>query len=170
MDNSLLVYVALSDKLLQDAIKEFLTLKNVTVTSEITNDGCFDILVVDDVSFSEQKSEALILLVSDEKINTNSGGKVLQLPSGTSLQILQNIIAYLCEISQEFRKHMGDSQKLQNKIEDEKIINRAKLILVSRYKMDEKTSHKYIEKQAMDARLTRRAVAERIIAIYEDLN
>jgi response regulator NasT len=36
-------------------------------------------------------------------------------------------------------------------------------------KMTEKEAHRYIEKQAMDMRITKRAVAEKIIRTFEDL-
>ncbi|MDR0838084.1 MAG: ANTAR domain-containing protein [Oscillospiraceae bacterium] len=60
-----------------------------------------------------------------------------------------------------------ENMKLQQKIEDIKIINRAKLVLVSRLSMTEPEAHKYIEKQAMDMRVTRRAVADGILKVHE---
>ena len=54
------------------------------------------------------------------------------------------------------------------KIEDIRIVDRAKLILISFMSMSEKEAHRYIEKQAMDLRVTRRAVAEGILKTYEN--
>ena len=47
-----------------------------------------------------------------------------------------------------------------------KIVNRAKLLLISELQMDESQAHRYIEKQAMDRCVTRKVVAEEIIKTY----
>jgi response regulator NasT len=52
-------------------------------------------------------------------------------------------------------------------MDDMKIITRAKLLLMDRLKMDEAAAHRYIEKQAMNMRISRRKVAEGIIGTYE---
>ena len=45
--------------------------------------------------------------------------------------------------------------------------NRAKWLLIEELKMTEQEAHRYIEKQAMDRCVTRRAVAEQILSIYQ---
>lgn len=61
-----------------------------------------------------------------------------------------------------------ENSKLQQKIEDIRITQRAKGVLMSYLGMTEEEAHKYIEKQAMDARKSKRAVAEGILKIYEN--
>jgi len=58
--------------------------------------------------------------------------------------------------------------ELENKIEDIRVIDRAKLVLVSNLKMTEPQAHKHIERQAMDRRITRRDVALGILKTYEE--
>jgi len=60
-----------------------------------------------------------------------------------------------------------ENERLKQNLEDIKVINRAKLLLVSRLSMSEPEAHKYIEKQAMTLRRTRRAVAEGILKAHE---
>ena len=60
-----------------------------------------------------------------------------------------------------------ENTKLKRKIENIRIIDRAKCILISYMKMNEQEAHKYIEKQAMDMRTSRRTVAEGILKTYE---
>ncbi|MEE1492275.1 MAG: ANTAR domain-containing protein, partial [Massilioclostridium sp.] len=60
-----------------------------------------------------------------------------------------------------------ENDKLQNKIEEIRLVNRAKCVLIQVLKLTEPQAHRYIEKQAMDLRLTRRAVAENILKTYE---
>lgn len=65
-------------------------------------------------------------------------------------------------------KIRAENSKLKQKIEDIRIIDRAKCILISYLSMSEQEAHRYIEKQAMDMRATKRAVAEGILKMYEN--
>jgi AmiR/NasT family two-component response regulator len=62
----------------------------------------------------------------------------------------------------------AENDKLTKKIEDIRIVDRAKCILISYLNMRENEAHKYIEKQAMDMRITKRDVAEGILKTYEN--
>lgn len=62
---------------------------------------------------------------------------------------------------------MTDNDLHLRESEDIKIINRAKQVLITRLSMSEPEAHRYIEKRAMDMRLTKRAVAESILKTYE---
>jgi len=61
----------------------------------------------------------------------------------------------------------ADNKKLQQKLDDIKLIDRAKLLLISRLNMTEPEAHRYIERQAMDRRQTKREIAAGIIGTYE---
>jgi len=65
------------------------------------------------------------------------------------------------------KKVLNENQKLIQKIEDIKIINRAKFILVSHLKMNEQEAHRFIEKQAMDIREPRAEIAKNILKMYD---
>ena len=60
-----------------------------------------------------------------------------------------------------------ENVKLQQKLESLKTISRAKCLLISYMGMSEEEAHKYIERQAMDLRLTRMEVAKEIVRTYE---
>lgn len=60
-----------------------------------------------------------------------------------------------------------ETTKLEHKLEDMKIVSRAKLLLITNLGITEESAHKYIEKQAMDTRKTRVEVAKEIINQYE---
>ena len=47
-----------------------------------------------------------------------------------------------------------------------RLVNRAKWLLISELNMTEANAHRYIEKQAMDRCVSRRQVAEEIIKTY----
>lgn len=65
------------------------------------------------------------------------------------------------------RTKLADMEKktatLEEKMEEVRLVNRAKWMLIERRGMDEATAHRYIEKLAMDARQTRRLVAQTLI-------
>lgn len=61
-----------------------------------------------------------------------------------------------------------ENSRLKQKIEDIRIVDRAKCILISYLNMNEQEAHRYIEKQAMDMRLSKREVAEGILKTYEN--
>lgn len=61
-----------------------------------------------------------------------------------------------------------ENRKLMGQLDDLRLISRAKCLLVQHLGMTEKAAHKYIERQAMDMRLTRVAVARNILNTYEN--
>lgn len=61
----------------------------------------------------------------------------------------------------------SENIKLQIKLEELKLIDRAKCTLIEKLKMTESQAHRYIEKQAMDLRVTKKTVAENVLKIYE---
>ena len=56
---------------------------------------------------------------------------------------------------------------VEEKIEEIRIVNKAKWLLIDQLKMTEQEAHRYIEKQAMDRCVTRRTIAENILATYK---
>lgn len=60
-----------------------------------------------------------------------------------------------------------ENVKLLTKIDEMRLINRAKCTLMQYLKFTEPQAHRYIEKNAMNTRQTRREVAMRILATYE---
>lgn len=61
----------------------------------------------------------------------------------------------------------NENDLLRQKIEDIRLVDRAKCVLIEYLKMSEAQAHKYIEKQAMDLRQTRQEVATAILKTYE---
>ncbi|MFR4008733.1 MAG: ANTAR domain-containing response regulator [Christensenellales bacterium] len=64
------------------------------------------------------------------------------------------------------RRMMGlqsENDRLQKKIMEIRLVDRAKCLLIENRGMTETEAHRYVEKQAMDLRITRREVAERIL-------
>lgn len=65
-------------------------------------------------------------------------------------------------------KFEKENERLKNMVEDIKIIDRAKLLLVTCLNMSETQAHRYLEKQAMDLRTSKLRVAKQVIQTYEN--
>jgi len=61
----------------------------------------------------------------------------------------------------------NENISLQQKIDEIRIITRAKCVLIQYLNMTETQAHRYIEKQAMDMRTTRQEIAQNILKTYE---
>ena len=59
------------------------------------------------------------------------------------------------------------NRRLQDKLEELKLVDRAKCILIALEGMSEEEAHKYIEKNAMDMRISKKQVAQKIISIKQ---
>jgi response regulator NasT len=57
--------------------------------------------------------------------------------------------------------------RLESQIEEARLINRAKCILIQYLRLTEPQAHRYIEKQAMDKRTSRIDIARNILTTYE---
>lgn len=66
------------------------------------------------------------------------------------------------------RRVAQENRRLVQKIEDIRLVDRAKCLLISYLSMTEAEAHRYLEKQAMDSRLSKREIAERILKTYEN--
>jgi response regulator NasT len=60
-----------------------------------------------------------------------------------------------------------ENEGLHRKIEELRIVNRAKYILMQYLSFTEEQAHRYIEKQAMDLRQTKIKIAENILKTYD---
>lgn len=61
-----------------------------------------------------------------------------------------------------------ENEKLKHMVEDMKVINRAKLLLITCLNMTEEQAHRYLEKHAMDLRISKLQVAKQVISTYEN--
>ena len=92
---------------------------------------------------------------------TSHGVFTLQKPFTKALA--ETALSWLISARERLRKTEKKTLSLEEKMEEIRLVNRAKWLLIEQKGMDEPTAHRYIEKQAMDRCITRRAVAEEII-------
>lgn len=88
---------------------------------------------------------------------------VFTLLKPTSPGRMATALQWMATARERLRKTEKKTLTLQEKMEEIRLVNRAKWILIEHRGMDEPQAHRYIEKQAMDRCLTRRAIAQEII-------
>ena len=91
---------------------------------------------------------------------------VFTLPKLTSKPTLLTALNWVSSARERLRKSEKKALSIEEKMEEIRIVNRAKWILIRELKLDEPEAHRYIEKQAMDRCISKRIVAEEIIKTY----
>ncbi len=89
---------------------------------------------------------------------------LLQKPAPRS--IFQIMTGWLISARERARGSEKKNLSIEEKMNEIRLVNRAKWLLISELKMTEANAHRYIEKQAMDRCVSRRRVAEEIIKTY----
>ncbi len=92
---------------------------------------------------------------------------VLTLGKPMSRQGFYSAVKLLCAMTARLSKMEKVNRTLQEKMADIRVVNRAKWLLIEHHHMKEQDAHYFIERQAMDTRLSRREVAENIIRTYD---
>lgn len=116
-------------------------------------------------------SAGVLLLVKNELYDQicykveDSG--VLTLGKPTSRQGFYSAVKLLTAMTARLSRLEKANHTLQEKMADIRVVNRAKWLLIEHHHMKEQDAHYFIEKQAMDTRLSRREVAENIIRSYD---
>jgi response regulator NasT len=134
----------------------------------------FDLVIVDtplsdefgtSFAVAAAKAATTILIVKKERFEQVSS---LIEPQGVIVvakPLNSQVFRYILRALEDSKARIAE---LENKIDDIRVIDRAKLVLVSNLKMTEPQAHKHIERQAMDRRISRREVALGILRTYEE--
>ena len=88
---------------------------------------------------------------------------VFTLLKPTSASMLSVALHWMASARERLRKTEKKTLTLQEKMEEIRLVNRAKWLLIENRGMDEPQAHRFIEKQAMDRCVTRRVIAQEII-------
>ncbi len=86
----------------------------------------------------------------------------------TSRQIIIQTARLVAATRMRLRKYEKKTASLQAKMEEIRIVNHAKWVLIRNLGLSEDSAHKTIEKQAMNTRSSKREVAEQIIKTYQN--
>lgn len=91
---------------------------------------------------------------------------VFTLAKPLSGSLLSLSLDWMASARERLRKLEKKTLTVEEKMEEIRVVNRAKWLLISELKMDEPQAHRYIEKQAMDRCIPKQEVAKEIIKTY----
>ena len=140
----------------------------------------YDLIVVNSVSDmrSDKLAERLaatdagvILLCEQEMFEATakrlSGAGVLTVVKPLDARTLFTAVTFISATNARVASVKNQNAGLKKKLDDVKIVDRAKMILMQTLGYNEQQAHKHIEKQAMELRLTKREIALNILKTYE---
>ncbi|MBQ8525780.1 MAG: ANTAR domain-containing protein [Clostridia bacterium] len=122
------------------------------------------------IDICSHKNSVVLLLVRNDLYNATfykvSPYGVYVLPKPTSRHVMNQALDWMASTRERLRKLEKKNMSLEDKMQELRIINRAKWILIDQLKMSEFDAHRYIEKQAMDRCISKKEIAEEIIKTY----
>lgn len=102
----------------------------------------------------------------DDAYNKLAGHGVFLLQKPTARSVLEIASGWLVSARERIRKTEKKTLSIEEKMNEIRLVNRAKWLLISELKMTEPDAHRYIEKRAMDHCISRKQIAEEIIKTY----
>lgn len=163
MKNALIISssdnLALFEKILKKSFN-VVSVKDRASGEAVAKEMNFDIVISDDdiepsffpfsdVITTAEKDGAYFLSEIDEKM-------------------LSALIGWIDFSSRKTEQIKIKNSELQKKIEDISIVSRAKFVLMKTLGMTENEAHKYIEKNAMEMRISKCEIAKRLLATYDN--
>lgn len=91
---------------------------------------------------------------------------VFTLPKPTASITIKHCLDFLASAKERLRNQEKKTLSIEEKMEEIRLVNHAKWLLIDHLKMTEPDAHRYIEKQAMDACVSRSEIAKGIISTY----
>ena len=112
----------------------------------------------------------ILLLVPNEHFDEISyrveGYGILTITKPFEPFYFYNMVKIAIAVQYKVQVLSSQTTKLKVKMEEIKLVNRAKMLLMSNMNMSEQEAHRYIEKEAMDRGMKRTAISEEIIKTY----
>lgn len=154
---------------------------NISAAKRALAERAFDFVIInsplpDDIGTrfaidTGSSKETVVLIMVRAELQAEIYDKVAEhgvfvLPKPTSKPIFITALSWLSSAREKLRKTEKKTLSIEEKMEEIRIVNRAKWLLISELKMDEQGAHRYIEKQAMDRCISKKVIAEEIIKTY----
>ena len=172
---------ALSDLLPNSKYSPTHFVSNISAAKRAIAERAFDFVIInsplpDDIGTrfaidTGNSKEAVVLIMVRAELQAEIYDKVAEhgvfvLPKPTSKPIIMTALSWLSSAREKLRKTEKKTLSIEEKMEEIRIVNRAKWLLISELQMDEQGAHRYIEKQAMDRCISKKVIAEGIIKTY----
>jgi response regulator NasT len=121
------------------------------------------------IDLAQDEMTGIALLVKSEQYDhiffeTEKYG-IITLSKPIDKKYMLQCLGFMSATRYKLIQMKNKTASLQKKMEDISLVNRAKLLLIEKYKMSESDAHRYIEKSAMDRCVRRREIAEELIGM-----
>lgn len=157
---------------------ELTTTSDFNEARRMATERSFNIIIADsgdgyDTDFAINIADSystILLLVPNEHFDEISyrveGYGILTITKPFEPFYLYNMMKIAIAVQYKVQVLSSQTTKLKVKMEEIKLVNRAKMLLMSNMNMSEQEAHRYIEKEAMDRGMKRTAISEEIIKTY----
>ncbi len=168
----------IAEMLPPDVFSPVVFLEDAQEARRITADMPLDIIIVDAGSGTEmnaaidfaQLPSTVILLVSSALFDETSAEVeeygIISLAKPPDKFLFYMMMKTACAVQSKIKALAEKTVRLEEKMEEIRLVNRAKFLLMQKRSMSEPEAHRYIEKEAMDRCLRKKAIAESIIRTF----
>lgn len=122
------------------------------------------------IDISSQKSTVAVVFVRAElytaTYNKAAEHGVYLLPKPVSKSTVSQAIDWMITTRERLKKLEKKTVSIEDKMQEIRLVTRAKWLLIEHLSMSEADAHRYVEKQAMDNCVSKRKIAEDIIQTY----
>lgn len=118
-----------------------------------------------------QDSLCSVLLLIPSDVSEQVSDKVIRhgvftLAKPVTRTMLSLALDWMASARERMRKTEKKTLSIEEKMEEIRLVNRAKWLLIRELGMQEPEAHRYIEKEAMNRSVTKRDIAKQIIRTY----
>ncbi len=117
----------------------------------------------------DSESVSLMIVRSDlyDEISSSMSPRgVMVAKRPPDMAVYSQLIDAMCSVRERLRGVRKKTVTLEEKMEEIRLVNRAKWALIKSCSMTEEEAHRYIQKQAMDMCLSKKETAESILKTY----
>ena len=154
------------------------TVRSVSQARRLTLEHAYDLVVVNDplpdgsglrfcIDVCTDSESGVLLLVPGEDYEETYYQAlphgVMTLSRPVTREVLAHSLRLLCAVRERLRSAGKAQATVEEKMEELRLVNKAKWILMERQGMKEDEAHKAILRQAMEQRISKKEVAEQII-------
>ena len=156
-----------------------LTVSSVSAAQRAALERVYDLVIVNAplpdefgtsfaVSQCGNRQTVVLMLVraaQQEELHSQVADRgVFTLPKPTTRQALITAFQWMTAARERLRRVEAKTQTVEEKMEEIRLVNRAKWLLIEQHGMSEPDAHRWIEKQAMDRCISKRRIAEELLA------
>ena len=173
---------AMASMLPRASFKPVVYAKNISMAQRAAAERDYDIVIVDAplsddlgvrfaIDTSTSSSSLVLVLISneihDDVYEKVSPYGVFTLAKPMTVQAMNTALRWIKAAKEKMSGVEKKSTKIEDKMLEIRLVNKAKWLLISHEDMLEPEAHRYLEKEAMDRCVSKKQIAEEIIKKYK---